>query len=159
LEQYLSFQEILRINYTILNNYIYFQNKNIFIIYRLFRGVSGDIEATNAYTMLIVMILVLLLAFIFGTKDPQEIRFNSNKNYMLVAVLIQIFASQSSEVRAGYYYYLFISLLIPEVIKNLRDPKVRIIVVGVLILAFMYFFQKTTGNGYLDVSPYQFYWE
>ncbi|MBV7508971.1 EpsG family protein [Bacillus sp. sid0103] len=136
------------------------KTKIFLLIYRLYRGAAGDIEATNAYTMLIVMILVLIFAYIFGSKDKQNIRFNSYKNYMLVAILIQIFASQSSEVmRAGYYYYLFITLLIPEVIKNQRDLKVRILVVGVLILALMYFFQTTTGNGYLDVSPYHFYWE
>ncbi|MDQ0200738.1 EpsG family protein [Neobacillus ginsengisoli] len=136
------------------------KTKIFLLIYRLYKGAAGEVESTNAYTMLFVMIFVLILAYIFGSKDKEDIRFNIYKNYMLVAILIQIFASQSSVVmRAGYYYYLFITLLLPEVVKNQRDAKIRILVVGVLIFALLYFFQKTTGNGYLNVSPFKFYWE
>jgi hypothetical protein len=79
---------------------------------------------------------------------------------MLVAILIQIFASQSSIImRAGYYYLIFITLLIPEVIKYQLDARVRMLVTSVLVFAFFYFFQKITGSGYLNVNPFSFYWE
>jgi hypothetical protein len=130
------------------------------LIYYLYKGVAGTVEITNAYTMLIVMIVVLALAYIFGDKDKNNLNFNAYKNYMLMAIIVQIFASQSSIImRAGFYYYIFITLLIPEVIKNQRDAKVRMVTVTILILALIYFFQKTTGDGYLNVSPYYFYWQ
>lgn len=129
-------------------------------IYSLYRGTDGKVENTNAYTMLIIMIIVLVLAYVFGSKDKQNLNFNAYKNYMLVAILVQILASQSNTImRVGYYYYMFITLLIPEVIKNQKDEKIRILAVGVLIVALLYFFQVTTGSGYLNVSPYHFYWE
>lgn len=137
-----------------------FKSKIFLMFYGLYRGYEGQIELTNAYTMLLVMICALVLSYIFGSRDKKDSNFNSYKNYMLVAIFIQIFASQSNIImRAGYYYYIFITLLIPEVIKNQKDYKIKIIAVSVLIVALLYFFQVTTGNGYLNVSPYYFYWE
>lgn len=130
------------------------------LFYYLYKGIVGVTEATNAYTMLVVMIVVLVLAYILGDKDKNNLNLNAYKNYMLIAIIIQILASQSNTImRAGFYYYIFITLLIPEVIANQRDPKIRVIAVGVLIIALLYFFQVTTGDGYLNVSPYYFYWE
>jgi hypothetical protein len=127
-------------------------------IYTLYKGVEGHIQNTGAYTMLFVMIGVLVLSYLFGPK--YSVGFNAYKNYMIVAIFIQIFASQSTiAMRAGYYYYIFITLLIPEVINAQRDLKVRITAVVVLILALLYFFQVTIGSGSLNVSPYYFYWE
>jgi hypothetical protein len=137
-----------------------FRSQIFLLIYRLYKGVAGEVESTNAYTMLIVMILVFVLACIFGNKDKLDLKFNAYKNYMLVAIFVQLLASQSNAVmRAGYYYYLFTTLLIPEVIKNQKDAVVRTIAVNLLIVALLYFFYTTTGNGYLNVSPYHFYWE
>ena len=137
-----------------------FKSKIFSLIYRLYNGEEGKIEATNAYTMLLVMIMVLIISYIFGSKDENNFNLNIYKNYMLVSIFLQIFASQSNvAMRTTYYYYLFITLLIPEVIANQRDKKIRIIGIGVLVIALIYFFQITTGNGYLNVSPYHFYWE
>lgn len=136
-----------------------YRTKLFLSIFRLYRGVAGEVVKTNAYTMLIIMILVLLLALIFGSKNINDFNFNSYKNYMLVAILIQILATQSNTImRAGYYYFIFITLLIPDVFKNQLDQRIRIFGVGTLIVALLYFFKTTTGNGYLGVSPYQFYW-
>jgi hypothetical protein len=119
-------------------------------IYKLYKGFEGQIENTGAYTMLLVMILVLVLSYVFGPKD--NFRFNAYKNYMIVAIFIQILASQSSIImRAGYYYYIFITLLIPEVIGAQRELNIRIAVVIILVLALLYFFQVTTGNGYFNI--------
>jgi cbb3-type cytochrome oxidase subunit 3 len=136
------------------------RTKIFLLIYHLYKGVAGVTEATNAYTMLFVMIVVLALAYMFGDKNKNNLDLNAYKNYMLITIIVQIFASHSNIImRAGFYYYIFITLLIPEVIANQRDPKIRIIAVGVSIIALLYFFQVTTGDGYLNVSPYYFYWQ
>jgi hypothetical protein len=137
-----------------------FRNKLFLLIYSLYKGVPGIAENTNAYTLLVVMIVVLMLAYIFGDKNSNNLNFNAYKNYMLMAIIVQIFASESMIItRAGYYYFMFITLLIPDVINVQRDIKIRIVTVFVLILSLLYFFQTTTGNGYLNVSPYYFYWQ
>lgn len=137
-----------------------YRSEIFLLIYHLYKGIAGEAESTNAYTMLTVMVIVMVLAYAFGSKDKQDLNFNAYKNYMLVAILVQIFASQSNVImRAGYYYYLFITLLIPEIINNQKDIGIRISAVIILIVVLLYFFQMTTGNGYLNVSPYYFYWE
>ncbi len=137
-----------------------FKSKIFLIIYKLYRGFEGEVEATNAYTMLLIMIFVLILSYIFGSKDKDNLNINAYKNYMLVTIFLQIFASQSNiAMRAGYYYYIFITLLIPEVIKNQRDKNVRLLATIFLIGSLLYFFQVNAGSGYLNVSPYYFYWE
>jgi hypothetical protein len=140
---------------------VFLLRKEIYLLmYYYYKGVAGVAENTNAYTMLFVMTMVLLLAYIFGDKDRANLNFNAYKNYMIVAIFIQIFASQSTIVmRAGYYYYIFITLLIPEVIKKQKDPLIRLFTVSIVVLALLYFFQVTTGNGYLNVSPYYFFWK
>ncbi len=136
------------------------KTKLFLLLYSLYRGAEGQTQVTNAYTMLFIMTIILILSYIFSSKDKEELNINAYKNYMLVAIFLQIFASQSNTImRAGYYYYIFITLLIPEVISNQRDSKIKILAVGILIVALLYFFQSTTGNGYLNVSPYYFYWE
>ena len=134
------------------------RSKIFLLVYQLFKGQQGQLEYTNAYTMLFVMIFVLILSYVFGSK--KDLNINAYKNYLLVAIFLQIFASQTNTImRTGYYYYIFITLLIPEVIKNQRDSKIRILAIGIIVVALLYFFQITTGNGYLNVSPYYFYWE
>lgn len=129
-------------------------------VYFLYRGNEVNSASTGAYTMLIIMIGVYVLANIFGDKYDQNSTYNSYMNYLLVAILIQIFASQSNIImRLGYYYYLFITLLIPDVISYQKNPIFRILVSSILLVMCLYFFQTTTGSGYLNVSPYQFYWE
>lgn len=149
--------------YYIIPGFIFtfiFRSRIFSMLYGLYRGGVGGTEVTDAYTMLFVMIFVLILSSIFGSRDTKNLDFNAYKNYMFVAIFFQIFASQSNiAMRAGYYYYIFITLLIPEVIRNQSDRKIKILAVGILTIALLYFFQSTTGNGYLNVSPYYFYWE
>ncbi|WP_342547346.1 EpsG family protein [Paenibacillus sp. FSL P2-0089] len=136
-----------------------FKEEIFLIIYRLFKGVPGEVVDTNAYTMLVIMIFILILAYVFDSSDNQNMNLNAYRNYMLVAIFVQIFASESNVImRAGFYYYLFITLLIPEVLHQ-QNPKIKVLAISGLVLSLLYFFQLNTGSGYLDVSPYYFFWE
>lgn len=136
-----------------------FKEEIFLMIYRLFKGVPGEVVDTNAYTMLVIMIFILILAYVFDSRDNQNMKLNAYRNYMLVAIFIQIFASESNVImRAGFYYYLFITLLIPEVLHQ-QNPKIKVVAVSGVVLSLLYFFQLNTGSGYLDVSPYYFFWE
>lgn len=140
---------------------IYLLKAKIFLfIYKLYSGETGEIVSTNAFTMLIVMLSILVLSNLFGNKNQQDLRFNAYKNYLLIAICIQIFASESNiAMRSGYYFYIFVTLLIPEVISYQRDLKIKLLATIILVIALLYFFEVNTGNGYLNVYPYHFYWE
>lgn len=137
-----------------------FKSQVFSLLYKFYRGFDGEVEGTNAYTMLIVMIFILILSYMFGRNIKENLKFNAYKNYMIITIFIQVFASQSNvAMRAGYYYYIFVILLIPEVIRSQKDLKTRVFATSILIITLIFFFQLTTGNGYLNVSPYYFYWE
>ncbi|WP_338655187.1 EpsG family protein [Sporosarcina psychrophila] len=139
---------------------IYLLRSSIFLrIYQIYKGEEGEVVITNAYTMLLVMILIYLLSYVFGSVKNVNLNLNAYRNYLLISIFIQIFASQSNiAMRAGYYYYIFVTLLIPEVIKNQKDPKIRIISVYMLIAALLYFFSITVGSGQMNITPYNFFW-
>lgn len=141
--------------------FIYIKKVEIFLFfYKFYKGYLGQIENTGAHTMFLVMIFVFVISCIFENKKTFNADYNAYKNYLLVAIFVQSFASLSSTImRLGHYYFLFIILLIPEVIKTQKDKHVRAVAVGILCLALLYFFQMTTGSGSLNVSPYYFFWE
>lgn len=129
------------------------------LIYYIYRGKSEVIETTNAYTMLIVMLLVYLASYIL-TNDSKNNSLSAYQNYLLAAIVIQIFASQSSIImRMGYYFYIFIIFLIPEVISQQKDIKIRLIGTFSTIILLTYFYHMTTSTGYLNVVPYRFFWK
>jgi hypothetical protein len=139
--------------------FLYKETFFLFFHQLYYEGTVTSFDITQAYTMLIVMIIVLILSNIF--KNNQVSNFHHvYENYLLVAIFIQIFASISNTImRIGYYYYLFIILLIPEIIMCQKDLRIRILAVLLVFISLIYFFQMTTGNGYLNVNPYLFFWE
>lgn len=137
-----------------------FREQIFLLIYRLVKGTEGEIEKTGAFNMLIVMTTVLIFSYIFGSKDKKDLKLNAYRNYLLVAIFIQIFASLSNNImRLGYYYYIFITLLIPHVISRQKNQKIKILSYIALVILLVAFFEMQTGGGYLGVSPYHFYWQ
>lgn len=127
------------------------------VMYGLYRGFAGTPETTDAYGLLIAMMIVYALVYAFG--DRRDYATQGYNNLFLAAIVVQMFASQSNVVmRAGYYYFIFIILLIPGVISAQKDRYVRLFVLYVLCCASLLFFQWKAGSGYLNVSPYKFFW-
>ena len=125
------------------------------VIHLIWNGSKIQGTDTGAYTMLIVMLIVMIVALILRPRNDEVI--NSTINYMLVAIFIQIFASQSSIImRAGYYYYIFIMILIPNIISYQKNKMVKVLGSNIYILLLLVFYYLTTKNGYLNVVPYRF---
>lgn len=125
--------------------------------YRTYGGLSGAPEPTGAFGMLIGMATVYVLAYAFGDRENAATRGYSN--LLLGAMFLQVFAGQSNVVmRAGYYYFIAVVLLIPGVISAQSDKRARILVTYVVCVAATLYFHWKTGSGYLDVSPYRLFW-
>jgi hypothetical protein len=135
-----------------------FKGRIFTLLNKLYYNSEDMIQSTGAYTMLFVMLGIYISVFLF-CNDDKNYSLNAYKNYILVAIIFQIFASLSNTVmRSGYYYYMFITLLIPEVLMQL-DGKGRLIVEIILCACLFYFYYNAISNGYLNVAPYKFYWE
>jgi hypothetical protein len=77
---------------------------------------------------------------------------------LLVATMIQIAASVSQvAMRAGFYYFIFVILILPEITITYKNVKSRNGIIFLIIVFCLYFHAYTTINSSLD--PYLFYWE
>lgn len=128
------------------------------IVAFLFKGEEVQAQSTGAYGLFIFMIGVLTLSYIFYNSDSKEV--NAYRNYILVAIFIQMLASQSNLIgRAGYYFWIFVTLLVPEVLKSQKNMLTRYLsecVVGSFLV--IYYLDKLS-TGYLNIVPYKFFWQ
>lgn len=127
------------------------------LLYRVYGGLSGLPDSTGAFGMLVGMSTVYVLAYVFGRADDRLVCGLSN--LLLAAIALQVFADQSNVVmRAGFYFFLPVILLVPRVIASQEDARARMLVSYVVLVASILFFQWKTAGGYLGVSPYLPFW-
>lgn len=130
-------------------------------LYWLYKGDKAIIviENTGAYNMFLFMILIYISTFFLWHIDSDNLTLNAYRNYLFIAIVIQSFASMSNTImRIGYYYFIFVILLIPEIIMKYKDYRVRFLMTSIVVLLSLLFFQFQVGSGYLNVSPYKFFW-
>lgn len=115
-------------------------------------------EVTNSYTMFFVMTLFYSLSIYVQGKTKDAISMNIYSNFMLMSVIVQIAASESQiAMRAGYYYFIFLTLLLPEIMTSVKDKKVRDVFIFITLIICIVFYYLTTVDSRLN--PYLFYWE
>lgn len=119
---------------------------------------SDLLVETGAYTMFFIMFFIYTLSVLSQRKKEFSIPLNAYSNFMLVALIIQIAASESQiAMRAGYYYFIFITLLLPEMISVFNIKKERNLIVFLTLTFCLLFYFYTTNSSALN--PYHFYWE
>lgn len=136
-----------------------FKEQIYIFIHIIYKGYPTVLESTGAYTMLIIMVIIYICSYLFTKPSQINNSFIAYRNYLLMAIAIQIFASISNIImRAGFYYFIFIILLIPELINQQNNRYMRLIIIMVSILIALAFFQFQAGSGYLNITPYKFFW-
>lgn len=92
------------------------------------------------------------------TRHRNEISYYSN--LIFIAFLIQLLANTINNLsRLGYYYYINIIILIPLILNKILQKKVRLFIYIILILISIIYLKIDTGGGYLEVIPYNYFWE
>ncbi|MHB8126274.1 MAG: EpsG family protein [Desulfitobacteriaceae bacterium] len=137
-----------------------------FIIETFFGMYVQFLEKNSAIQMFFAMMCMYILATVFTKdsytegKEEEFKQINSYKNYLLVALFIQLFGGESRVItRVGYYFFLYTILLVPEVIVAQKDKITRMImIVAVVVLGAIFYYTETAG-GTLSVVPYKFFWE
>lgn len=144
---------------------IYLFNKPIFgflnsLIAEYF---EGDVTETGAYMMLVLFILFAVYSFVVTRDTDLDDETIGLRNFILMAVAIQMFAPlHSLAMRMNYYYIIFIPLLIPKIIKHASPNWFKPVWVSryVMTLFFLfYFFDHAPSGNILDTFPYKFFWE
>ena len=120
-------------------------------------------ESTGAYTMIVLFLLFATVSYLFpddGALDKDTIAL---RNFLLLALVIQLFAPLNNiAMRMNYYYLIFIPLLIPKIIKCSSFKWIQLAKLArvVMIVFFIgYFFYSLINIDSLHVYPYKFFWE
>lgn len=144
---------------------IYIFNQPIFAA---LQGIISDYEGvgngeTGAITMLLMLIAFSVFSFIIPKDaDLDEVTIGM-RNFLLMATVVQMFAPLNNLVmRMGYYYMIFLPLVIPKIIVNtsVRWRQFAIIAHYVILLFFtVRFFMSAPTMNALNIFPYSFFWE
>lgn len=142
-------------------------NKPIFSFFSMiieqYTGYEGGVSLTGAYSMLILFILFTIFAFLIPDEECIDEETIGLRNFMLLALALQMFAPlHVLAMRMNYYYIIFIPLLVPKIIECKSERWRQVAVIGrhVMVLFFLvYFFVNANSGSNLHVFPYHFFWE
>lgn len=127
-----------------------------------FSRIDGTMASTGAYTMLLLFAAFAVFSFLIPDEAQLDAETIGLRNFLLLAIAIQMFAPlHALAMRMNYYYIIFIPLLIPKIIaiRSKRWSQIAIagrhIMVGFFLL---YFFAVVYRSGVLRVFPYVPFW-
>lgn len=133
------------------------------LILSLFTDYDVTIQQTDAFAMLVLFILMAVFAFVVPDEQELDADTIGMRNFLLLSVALQMFASlHNTAMRMNYYYIAFIPLLIPRIIerRSERWKQVAVLARGFMLLFFIVFFFATApADNLLDTFPYRFLWE
>lgn len=146
---------------------IFVFNKQIFsflnLIISRFTRFEGVATSTGAFTMLLLFVIFTVFAFLISDETKIDTETIGLRNFLLLALVIQMFAPlHTLAMRMNYYYIVFIPLLMPKIIKTKSERWRQVAVWGrhIMVVFFLiYFFINANGGGNLNVFPYHFFWE
>lgn len=128
-----------------------------------FTRFDASTSSTGAYMMIILFALLTIFAFLIPDEDRMDEETNGLRNFLLLALVLQLFAPvHMLAMRMNYYYIIFIPLLIPKIIFYRRAAWDRIALIArhVMVVFFLlYFFVNAHAGSNLHVFPYHFFWE
>ena len=129
-----------------------------------FTRFEGEITSTGAVAMLLLFGLFTVFAFLIPDETKLDKETIGLRNFLLLALLLQMFAPlHTLAMRMNYYYIIFVPLLLPKIIEAKSDQWQQVAVVGryVMVVFFLiyFFITNANGGGGLNVFPYHFFWE
>ncbi len=142
-------------------------NRQIFTlltaILSMFTDYDTQISFTGSYTMLMLFALFAAFSYLIPDEATLDDDTRGMRNFMLLALFIQMFAPlHTLAMRMNYYYIAFIPLLIPRIIKyrSVRWGQIAVIAKHVMVIFFIIFFFVTAPkDNSLQTFPYKFFWE
>lgn len=146
---------------------VWFFNQPIFrflgLILNGFTDYDTNISQNGAVTMLILFLAFTVFAYIIPDESKLDTDTMGLRNFLLLSVVIQMFAPlHSLSMRMNYYYIIFIPLLIPKIIGYCRE-KFSQVAIGtrhfMVVFFLAYFFINAPAENILHTFPYRFFWQ
>lgn len=113
----------------------------------------ADESASAAYGLFVFYMLIFPFTFIIENESMQKLR-----TLFFIAIIFQSAGlfSVGSTTRMTFYFAIFLTLIVPELLKSRKSFSSLYPAVYILSFAYLY---KLIGGGYLNIVPYYFYWE
>ena len=123
-----------------------------------YSGYMDDKVASFGLTILYVLMAVFL--FVFSDKKDVSHSFLCWMSVMVLVFQPLALISQVAD-RVGYYYLIFFSLSIPNVISQspTLSKGTKSLISPIIIVLMIAFFFYCNAGGYLEVIPYKFFWQ
>lgn len=122
---------------------------------------SYDIIETGSKNWMMLGVLIVSLSLLFYKRVmEQDNTKNSIYMFVIVGVSLMLFSTMGTNVmRMANYYYLFIIILIPEVLSSIKDKILfltggYIIIIGIFVLHTWFLLCQDTYH----IVPYAFFW-
>lgn len=121
------------------------------------------IKPTGAYSILILLILFAIYSYLLPDKNKIDKDFIGLRNFLLLAICIQFFASINPQImRINYYVLLFIPLLIPRIKEYCKEENKKLVnsleIIMIAFFIFSFFYKGYTDNDILNIFPYIPFW-
>lgn len=119
---------------------------------------SVQVQETGALTLLIVFVLIYIFCTIFSSQDQE---LNGYMNLFYMACVAQCFAGvHELAMRVGYYFMMFLPLLLPKLIAEMSNKTDRkIVTAGVFVCFGLYGLYSLSTSFWADAVPYYFFWQ
>lgn len=159
---------LIYINPVYKNSWIYFSVLLFVILSKSYLGfLFGSLESlenyssylveSNTYNYLLFMLSFFLLAFyLYNKQEVKTFKSQLLINMVFFGVVYQIFGSVSSNAtRVSELMFIYIILLVPEMINMIKEVNLKIIFTVMLVLIFMVIYVFLLSGGGYGVVPYK----
>lgn len=155
---YLKINKNKRIASIVILVIVYVLKRPLFSIFSTWFKESAEVEENGAITLLIVFILIYTLGIIFYKDDEQ---LNGYMNLFYIACIAQCFGGlYNTALRVGYYFMIFLPLLLPRLVLKMEEESNRKIFIGGILICFGLFgLYSISTSTWAMSNPYYFFWQ
>lgn len=119
---------------------------------------NSHIQDTGSLTLFVFFALIYIFCFLQRKIDNQ---YNFYLNLFWIACFCQAFSGVfQTAIRAGYYFMIFLPLLLPKTINSMENRSLKAVVAFIVVVSFALFGMNSLYIGSWTKSyPYLFFWE
>lgn len=145
---------------------VYFFRYPLFEVFSKLFKKNAVIDNNGSVELFIIFWLIYFFCIVFGhERDDFE---SGTRNLFLMAVVCQAFGGlYDTAMRVGYYFMIYLTLLLPRIIENLQKNKSNLYEMSSSILIYVCIILVFTACGIYGMSvsswsmanPHTFFWQ
>ena len=135
-----------------------FRYQLFYVLSKIFKEEATTTD-TGSFTLLLVFVGIYIVCIIFSNTDDRE--YNWYMNMFYVACVCQIFSGiYDTAMRLGYYFMIFLALLLPKLIAHMKNKNDKILFnLGVAVAFGAFALYSIYKTPWAMAYPHHFFWE